>query len=59
MFLLTYLLKTAAQTCCGYDYQMCLNQKCVSVSSIDAPDCGNCSMHGVSYLPNIDTDQNL
>jgi len=28
---------------------MCLNQKCVDVSSVGAADCGDCSMHGVSY----------
>jgi len=31
-------------------WQMCLNQQCVNVDDVVAPDCGNCSENGVSYL---------
>ena len=36
---------------------MCLKQKCVSISTVDAKDCGSCSGRGVSWsqhLYNID-----
>jgi len=31
-------------------WQMCLNQQCVDVSSVDTADCGDCSMQGVSHF---------
>jgi len=32
---------------------MCLNQQCVAVSSVGVPDCGDCSMRGVSQFTTI------
>jgi len=37
-------------------WQMCLKQRCVNVSDVDAPDCGNCSMNGVCYLHSCYSD---
>jgi len=31
-------------------WQMCLNQQCVDVSSVDTVDCGDCSTQGVSHF---------
>jgi len=31
---------------------MCVNYQCVNVADVDAPDCGDCSMNGVSCLQN-------
>ena len=32
---------------------MCVNQQCVNVADVIAPDCGDCSMNGVSFFSKI------
>ena len=49
VILLTEQVKPHSEYLC-YVWQMCLNQRCVEVSSIVVADCGNCSKHGVRLV---------